>query len=885
MRTGAIFARGSCRALTWVLALCASVVIGAGEALAQEPKLSKTRLTLVEGASDTITLTVDDGTAGDSDDVVVSLESIEGGTFDLSWRGSTSPGSMAVDTGVSDATINVPENATVRITATANDDSDATDARAVLSFTISGESTTLILRANDRDTSGVIVSERALTVLEGDIDGESYTVKLGTAPSDDVTVTAKATTVNARIMLALASDIVDDPATTNVDESRTASATSQALTFTTANWSVAQTVYVTAIGDNNTTNGSASITNKAASVDGDYSGVSGRTVRVTEIDSVRTVTLTTSADTVEEGKAITITATLGSSVPDSRLTLSSPVVIKSANKDKTAPILPPSSDYDVDDIVIAADSTAGSTTLMAKHDRDESDETLTLTASIDSAPGIIDVMTEEVTVTLVDDDTYTLEANDYEVNEGDEVTLAVKVDPKAALETKVEIELYRASGATVKVAEDYDADPTDDTIAILDEGEATTKFTLKTARDTDSDNEVVEVQAKVGTAVIGSRVRIDVVDGQAYTLSVKPDSIGEADGESSVRVKVETNKVVSATKDTMLTLAVDAASSTATDPDDYSIMPAEMMVTIPKGEKMGMTELMVTPVMDSMDEPNETIVLTAWKDDKQAGNAATLTIVDGDSPGSGITPKSSDEVGMVFSDAIEMAGGLMVGGNMVTVDMSMLFNMANPNAEVMYSASSSNEEVLGSSSPGTMLTLNPMMAGMSTVSVEAKAGGMAAGGAVTAFTCMGACVSVNLDVMGATTFMLTGPEDMDLPEGMFAKVMVTASSAVVADTEVSLMRDGTSTASMDDYSVEPMMATIMAGETMAEFEVMATDDEMMEDEAEMLTLFLVVDDMQMTDQSVSFYLWDAAVPALPAIAQLLLAAFLALGRYRRYLRR
>ena len=393
------------------------------------------------------------------------------------------------------------------------------------------------------------------------------------------------------------------------------------------------------------------------------------------------------------------------------------------------------------------------------------------------------------------------------------------------------------------------------------------------------------MRAKVGTAVIGSRVRIDVVDGQVYTLSVKPDSIGEADGESSVMVKVETNKVVSATKDTMLTLAVDAASSTATDPDDYSIMPAEMMVTIPKGEKMGMTELMVTPVMDSMDEPNETIVLTAWKDDKQAGNAATLTIVDGDSPGSGITPKSSDEVGMVFSDAIEMAGGLMVGGNMVTVDMSMLFNMANPNAEVMYSASSSNEEVLGSSSPGTMLTLNPMMAGMSTVSVEAKAGGMAASGAVTAFTCMGACVSVNLDVMGATTFMLTGPEDMDLPEGMFAKVMVTASSAVVADTEVSLMRDGTSTASMDDYSVEPMMATIMAGETMAEFEVMATDDEMMEDEAEMLTLFLVVDDMQMTDQSVSFYLWDAAVPALPAIAQLLLAAFLALGGYRRYLRR
>ena len=41
----------------------------------------------------------------------------------------------------------------------------------------------------------------------------------------------------------------------------------------------------------------------------------------------------------------------------------------------------------------------------------------------------------------------------------------------------------------------------------------------------------------------------------------------------------------------------------------------------------------------------------------------------------------------------------------------------------------------------------------------------------------------------------------------------------------------------------------------------------------------------MTDKSVSFYLWDAAVPALPVIAQLLLAALMAVGGYRRYRRR
>ena len=59
----------------------------------------------------------------------------------------------------------------------------------------------------------------------------------------------------------------------------------------------------------------------------------------------------------------------------------------------------------------------------------------------------------------------------------------------------------------------------------------------------------------------------------------------------------------------------------------------------------------------------------------------------------------------------------------------------------------------------------------------------------------------------------------------------------------------------------------------------------MAEEMEMLTLFLVVDGMQMTDKSVSFYIWDAAVPALPVIGQLLLAALMAVGGYRRYRRR
>ena len=102
----------------------------------------------------------------------------------------------------------------------------------------------------------------------------------------------------------------------------------------------------------------------------------------------------------------------------------------------------------------------------------------------------------------------------------------------------------------------------------------------------------------------------------------------------------------------------------------------------------------------------------------------------------------------------------------------------------------------------------------------------------------------------------------------------------MANTEVMIMRDGSSTADAGDFTVASVM--IMAGETMGTTMLMAVEDNMAED-MEMLTVYGMAGDM--STNSLSFNIWDAAVPALPLIAQLLLAAFLAIGGYRRYLRR
>ena len=130
------------------------------------------------------------------------------------------------------------------------------------------------------------------------------------------------------------------------------------------------------------------------------------------------------------------------------------------------------------------------------------------------------------------------------------------------------------------------------------------------------------------------------------------------------------------------------------------------------------------------------------------------------------------------------------------------------------------------------------------------------------------------------TYTLSGPADLNVTEGASAELTVTASRAVEADTEVAIVRDAASTAGSADFTVES--ATIKVGGTLGRTLVTVLEDDTAED-GETLTLYAVVGDKQ--TNSVTLNLWDAAVPALPAIAQLMLAAFLAVGGYRRYLRR
>ena len=127
----------------------------------------------------------------------------------------------------------------------------------------------------------------------------------------------------------------------------------------------------------------------------------------------------------------------------------------------------------------------------------------------------------------------------------------------------------------------------------------------------------------------------------------------------------------------------------------------------------------------------------------------------------------------------------------------------------------------------------------------------------------------------------------NIVEGESYEIVVSADRMVTEDTEVTIMRDrAASDASEEDYSVSS--ATIMAGYDSAMATLMVTEDNdpdsgTNDNMGESLVLYGMAGDM--ATNSLTFTIWDQAVPSLPLIGQLLLALFLMLGGARLYRRR
>ena len=237
----------------------------------------------------------------------------------------------------------------------------------------SQHSTSLRVQYSDNDTAGVTLSKSAVTVTEASGAGHTatYTVKLNTQPTGNVTVTPTSSDTSVATV-------------------------SKALTFTTANWRIARTITVTGVDDSTVADRSTTITHAAAG--GGYNAVVIPSVSVTLTDDdTAGVTLSKSAVTVTEatgaGRSATYTVKLNTQ-PSGNVT-----VTPTSGDSGVARVSPASLTFTSSDW-----NTAQQVTVTGVDDSIDKDRS-TIINHAASGGGYNSVSITSVAVTLTDDDT------------------------------------------------------------------------------------------------------------------------------------------------------------------------------------------------------------------------------------------------------------------------------------------------------------------------------------------------------------------------------------------------------------------------------------------------------------------------------------------------
>ena len=404
--------------------------------------ISESTLGIEEGATVTYTVVLDTAPTGD---VTVTI-------------GGATDNDLALDkTSLTFTTTDWDTPQTV--TVTAEQDDDAVD-EPVVNLTHNVSSTvdnaydgtivdSVSVTVIDDDTVGVTVSPTAVTVVGGR--SNEYSVVLDTEPAGDVSVTIAGLT------------------TTDLSLDKTS------LTFTTSDWSTAQTVKATALEE--AAPGTVTLTHAVSSAaDGEYDGVSADSVAVTILEArdepVVQVGVTTSDQelTVAEGESNTYRIVL-SSQPAGVVTVSIGGIAQTDLSLSAIPLTFTTSNW----------NTARTVTVTADQDDDAVDDTATLTHTV-SSPDDDDydgVIAGSVSVTVTDDDSVgvTVSKTSLDIEEGDSATYTVVLDSEPTGSVTVTVNAPANTDVTAEPASltftvnDWDT-PQEVTVAVAQDGDA-----------------------------------------------------------------------------------------------------------------------------------------------------------------------------------------------------------------------------------------------------------------------------------------------------------------------------------------------------------------------------------------------------------------------------
>ena len=337
-----------------------------------------------------------------------------------------------------------------------------------------------------------------------------------------------------------------------------------------------------------------------------------QTVTITDDDDAPTLSVAVSADTIAEAAGnSTLTVSTGGTTFASDQTIALTLAGTATKGD----------DYTInsESLTLPAGADSVTATVTAVQDTiDDDAETVLITATHNS-----DTIGAQQTVTITDDDAAP--------------TLSVAVNPAAIAEAAGSSTLTVSTGGTTFASDqtialalagtatkgdDYTISSESLTLAA---GAGSVTATVTAVQDTfDEPNETVLITASRNSVTIGTQQTVTITDDDAaptLSVAVSPDTIAEAAGASTVTVS--STSTFASDQTIALTLA-----GTATKGDDYTISAESLTLTA------GQTSVTatVTAVQDVIDEPDETVLITATHNSVAIGTQQTVTITDDDAP-------------------------------------------------------------------------------------------------------------------------------------------------------------------------------------------------------------------------------------------------------------
>ena len=507
-------------------------------------------------------------------------------------------------------------NTAQTVTVTAADDLDGVDETVKVALGASGGefqglAGEVTVNVTDDDTPALAVSPTdPLSLTEGHaVDKEkTFTVALATQPTATVTVG------------------VTNPNT----DALTVDATS--LSFTTTNWSTAQTVKVTAKDDVDGEDESLTIGLGASG--GDYAGLTGSVLVDVTDDDIPTVTLVLTPLSIDEGppdssnRTATVTATLD-------LASSKDTTIKiEATPGQNAT----SDDFNLSDdrvLTIKAGETASTGTAVTITSVDNNVDSLNkkVIVSAEEATNSKGVKPpQDVSLTIIDDDatpTVELKLKDTSISEGGT--------------TEVWAELSHASGATTTLTLSTSGDNVDlsdsvgenNTLTIAAGSTTSNRLTITPDPDTkDEPDKTVTILATVSNDQNGldapripTSLSLTITDDDAKpTLEIALDlvKISENGGVATVTAKLLNNRTSS--EDT--TIEIGATPGLNATSGDFNLSDNNVL-TIKKGETASTgTAVTITGVDNNIDAPDKTVTVsvTTVTNSHQAPDAPTTPL-------------------------------------------------------------------------------------------------------------------------------------------------------------------------------------------------------------------------------------------------------------------